>query len=500
LQLSWPPQRKENHLSANEANIAVFVDHHARKAEPVETSNETDAGRPGNGVAPGLAGVPETMLWALHNRASEARRRDTLLIDPESIRIHEAIDYDFARHFGNPEGSLAVRAAEIDSVLRKWLEQHPDGFVVSLGEGLETQVGRVDNGRLRWLSVDLPAAMELRERFLAPTERFRHIAVSALDSAWMDAVDASSGVFIVAQGLLMYLEPDKVRRLLSDVADRFPGAEIVFDVVPRWFSRLTLWGLNHTPHYRLPSMPWGINRDEIEQTLRRWHPSLGSVKFLNYRLLRGLPFLLARLMQDIPVLRHEIPSLVHLSVATITCDATAIPQSTIFRKQKMTVINEASTDVDTIDGMFAEATRSAGRSKDLAIAAGKVVEKRVALGMKGFQNLKEEDHIEFGRMVPEKVQALAAAGMALLKHANHANQQMLGFASAEVMATSRAAIGIAQCSSPAAFMQAQGKFARAWFVRKTSNFIAAGMLSLEGQDAIMAPICQTVAANADRLG
>jgi O-methyltransferase involved in polyketide biosynthesis len=32
---------------------------------------------------------------------------------------------------------------------------------VSLGEGLETQGRRVDNGRLRWLSVDLPDAIRL---------------------------------------------------------------------------------------------------------------------------------------------------------------------------------------------------------------------------------------------------------------------------------------------------------------------------------------------------
>jgi hypothetical protein len=47
----------------------------------------------------------------LHNGACKARRYDTILVDPDSIRIHETIDYDFARHFGNPEGSLVMRAA-----------------------------------------------------------------------------------------------------------------------------------------------------------------------------------------------------------------------------------------------------------------------------------------------------------------------------------------------------------------------------------------------------
>ena len=76
----------------------------------------------------------------------EARRRDGVLVDPDSVQIHDAIDYDFAHHFGDPAGSLAARAAAIDRALRQWLERHPDEFVVSLGEGLEKQCRRVDNG------------------------------------------------------------------------------------------------------------------------------------------------------------------------------------------------------------------------------------------------------------------------------------------------------------------------------------------------------------------
>jgi O-methyltransferase involved in polyketide biosynthesis len=153
------------------------------------------------------------MLWTLHNRASEARREDGILCDPESIGIRNTIDYDFARHFGEPGGSLAVRAAAIDRVLSLWLETHPDGLVVSLGEGLDSQRSRVDNGRMRWLSVDLPDAIQLREQFLPPTDRFRHIGLSVLDPAWMKGVDAAAGLFIVAQGLLMYLDGPSVRQL-----------------------------------------------------------------------------------------------------------------------------------------------------------------------------------------------------------------------------------------------------------------------------------------------
>ncbi len=261
---------------------------------------------------PNLTGVPETMLWTIHNRALEARRPDGYLRDPETLRIYDALDYDFERSFGRAEGSHAVRAAEIDRVLRAWLERHPDGQVVSLGEGLETTAYRVDNGRVRWLSVDLPEAIRVREVFLAPTERFRHLAASATDPAWMDRVDPSRGVFVVAEGLFMYLRPDEVREIVAGVAARFPGAETMFDVVPRWFSKRTVAGVWRTKHYKLPAMPFGMDLPEIEPTLRSWTPAVESVEIVPYCFSRGLLGLLFRLLVAIPPIRRRWPTLVHV--------------------------------------------------------------------------------------------------------------------------------------------------------------------------------------------
>jgi O-methyltransferase involved in polyketide biosynthesis len=264
---------------------------------------------------PDLAGIPETMLWTLHNRASEARRPGGVLHDPEAVRIYEALDYDYQRSFGRPEGSHAARAAEIDRLVRRWLEAHPDGVVVSLGEGLETAVHRVDNRRLRWLSVDLPDALRVRELFLAPTPRCRHLGVSALDPRWMDAVDPAEGVFVIAQGLLMYFTPDEVRRLVADIAGRFPGCELAFDTIPRWFSAKTVAGMNRTRHYRLPPMPWGIDQQEIEPTLRSWHPRIAEVRLIPYLPTRGPLAWIFRLVVRVPFLRRKTPVLVWVRTA-----------------------------------------------------------------------------------------------------------------------------------------------------------------------------------------
>jgi O-methyltransferase involved in polyketide biosynthesis len=473
-----------------------------------------------NGIAPELTDVPETMLWALHNRASEARRQDGILADPDSVRIQDAIDYDFKGRFGDPMGTLATRAVEIDRILRLWLSEHPDGCVVSLGEGLETQGRRVDNGRLRWLSVDLPDAIRLREHFLAPSDRFRHIAASALDPVWMDAVAPGADVFIVAQGLLMYLEPEAVRELIIGIADRFPAAEIVLDAVPRWFSHLTLWGLNQTPHYRLPAMPWGINRDELESTLRNWHPRVACVEFLDYRAPRGLSRMLAELTNLIPVARHGVPSLVHVTM-TNAASLPAMNSNTIarqtsppsgheepefrfkdlttFKEPKMTPTNGNVSRADTADGILAMARQNASRGTDLAKASTKIIAKRLALGLAAAFDPVHANHVEFARIVPEKLEAFSAAGMVMLNQSRQASRQMMSLASLEVMTSGRAAMEMATCLTPMALGEAQAGFARAWFERVASRSVALGMLALKAQAAAMAPIRQTVAANVERL-
>lgn len=122
-----------------------------------------------------LEGVPETLLWTLYHRASEARRPDAVLEDPKGVELLGAIDFPFAERFGPATAGLsqwqALRARRFDVEVRRFLASHPDGMVVALGEGLETQFWRVDNGSVRSLTVDLPEAIAVRERLLPRGER-----------------------------------------------------------------------------------------------------------------------------------------------------------------------------------------------------------------------------------------------------------------------------------------------------------------------------------------
>lgn len=186
----------------------------------------------GGRVAIRLDGVPETMLMPLWNRAADAAGPDPLLIDPMATELVRRIDYDFRARFGKPSITHAIRARFSDELIREFLARRPAAQVVALGEGLETQFWRVDNGSVEWISVDLPEAIEVRRRLLPPHPRNILIEGSALDLAWRRVISTRAPVFVIAAGLLMYFERTQVVSLLRQLAEHCDGGELFFDTIP----------------------------------------------------------------------------------------------------------------------------------------------------------------------------------------------------------------------------------------------------------------------------
>lgn len=249
------------------------------------------------------------MLWTLHNRVSEARRADGVLRDPDAIRIYEALDYEYIRSFGRAEPSHGVRSALFDEELYSFLRRYPDGVIVNLGEGLETQRFRVPGADATWFSVDLPEAIEIRERFIHSDDQHRHIARSVLDISWLGEIPRGRPIYITAQGLLMYLPEESVKELLIKLSENFSGGYLAFDSIPRSLSRKTVStrGWKKTQYYTTPPMPWGINVNEVEATLREWVPSIDTVEQIHWKAPRGAKRWIAKAMQSFPFLGKHLP-------------------------------------------------------------------------------------------------------------------------------------------------------------------------------------------------
>ena len=226
-----------------------------------------------------LTGVSETALMTLMVRASEARRPDAILDDPMAIHLVDSIDYDFAKFGFTRRQDMALRALVFDKYTRRYLVDHPEATVVALAEGLQTSFHRLDaaggdTSRFRWLTVDLPPMVELRRKLLPSSDRVRLCAQSALDFSWMDQVDPEHGVFITAEGLLMYLQPDEAMALITECAARFPGGQMIFDLPPSAAAALVRRGVRTSLRYRVPPMPFTLSVAEVARSGQ--HGSGGS--------------------------------------------------------------------------------------------------------------------------------------------------------------------------------------------------------------------------------
>jgi O-methyltransferase involved in polyketide biosynthesis len=267
-----------------------------------------------------LSGVPETTLWTLHNRAVESMRNDGILKDVKCEEIYNKIDFDYERQFGKADPSHAIRSLVFDRELRKYFSDHPDGTVVNLGEGLETQRYRLNLNSALWLSIDLPQAIELREKFIQPDDRHLHIPMSAIDREWISKVPEDKPVFITAQGLFMYLDEREVKSLIQIINSEFTCWYLMFDTVPTWLSKLTLSknGWRKTRHYTVPKMPWGINRNVINTLIDKW--LIGDIEvvdigFEDYP--RGYQKLLYKFLNSSPYLKNLLPTIIKMSRQTV---------------------------------------------------------------------------------------------------------------------------------------------------------------------------------------
>ncbi|WP_328731170.1 class I SAM-dependent methyltransferase [Streptomyces caniferus] len=270
-------------------------------------------------VTADLKGVPETALWTLYHRAAEAARPDTVLPDPRAVQLVAEVDFPFGERLGGARPwlaqAVALRALGFDGVVRDFLAAHPDGTVIALGEGLETQFWRVDNGRAQWVTVDLAEPLALRSRILPHGTRQRLIACDVRERRWMAGIDAARGVLVTAQGLLMYLQPAQVTELIAACAGAFPGGSMVFDTVSRRFSARTRTGAKGPGGHRLPPMPWGMDAVERDR-LRTAHPAISDVADVPLPAGRGFLGHLAPRAAAVPLLRGDRPLITRLRFGT----------------------------------------------------------------------------------------------------------------------------------------------------------------------------------------
>lgn len=179
--------------------------------------------------------VSDTARWVAVYRAMETARPDALFRDPFAERLagERGVEIvDSMKRGRSMAWAMIVRTQVFDEIIRERVRAGGVELVVNLAAGLDARAWRLDvPASLRWVDVDFPHMLDYKTSMLRdarPVCRYEAVPADLADADARHALFASLGIgapttLVVSEGLLIYLTPEQVGALATDL-HAMPGA------------------------------------------------------------------------------------------------------------------------------------------------------------------------------------------------------------------------------------------------------------------------------------
>lgn len=179
--------------------------------------------------SPAIRNISDTARWVAFYRAMETERPDAIFQDPYARKLAgkrgEQI-VNTLRRGKSQSWSMVVRTKLLDDILMRTLDSGSIDVVLNLAAGLDARPYRLSlPASLRWVEVDLPEMIDYKQQMLAgetPHCRLERITldlanVSARQELFARLNSEARGIFVMTEGLLIYLEQEQVAALAEDL-------------------------------------------------------------------------------------------------------------------------------------------------------------------------------------------------------------------------------------------------------------------------------------------
>jgi methyltransferase (TIGR00027 family) len=201
-----------------------------------------------------IENVSDTARWVAVYRAMESARPDALFRDPYADRLagergHQILDsMKHGRAYAWP---MIVRTAIFDEILLEAVRKAD--LVVNLAAGLDARPWRLPlPPELCWVDVDLPGILNYKTEMLraeSPKCRYEAVTLDLRDAEARRTLFARLGAgskraIVVTEGLLIYLDPEQVGTLATDLHAQPSFQEWLIDLAsPQLLKRMSrTWG------------------------------------------------------------------------------------------------------------------------------------------------------------------------------------------------------------------------------------------------------------------
>jgi methyltransferase (TIGR00027 family) len=178
---------------------------------------------------PSIASISDTARWVALYRAMESERPDAHFRDPYARRLAGTRGEDIARALPGFQSGLwpmVVRTCVFDEMVERAVSQEGADTIVNLASGLDARPWRMRlPAGLRWIDVDLPEILAYKKECLAgerPACAVESVAADLRDAAARRALFERIGrdskkTLVLSEGLLVYLTPEEVGALATDL-------------------------------------------------------------------------------------------------------------------------------------------------------------------------------------------------------------------------------------------------------------------------------------------
>lgn len=147
---------------------------------------------------------------------------------------------------------------------------------VNLGAGLSDYFQWLDNGQNRWIDIDLPEVVALRQQLMPDTpQRAQLLCDDLREAGWWERLGLQrenhhNPLLLISEGVLMYMKPVEVKAFFHEIGEHAPeGTELLCDFIsPLGIGQTPLTG--HLPGEAL-TFGWGAHNG---QEIASLHPRL----------------------------------------------------------------------------------------------------------------------------------------------------------------------------------------------------------------------------------
>ncbi|MFI7787055.1 hypothetical protein EN46_27315 [Citrobacter amalonaticus] len=231
--------------------------------------------------------LANTLFIPLTMKALENRKKNGLFKDQQADDIVTELgiplpDMELVQK-GTQIGT-AVRVKTLDQQVDNFLQQNPNGVLITLGCGLDNRLLRLKKTLIHALNIDLPEVIEIRKKYVKETsDTVINKGFSILESQCFEYIKETyydRPKIFIAEGILLYFNEDQVFKIFNSI----------LNVSNKNISNNEIWFDSHTKEVN-DFMNTREDFKKIGVTFNWWLNSPTDLKIKNMKLIKRMSFM-----------------------------------------------------------------------------------------------------------------------------------------------------------------------------------------------------------------